>query len=246
MHFKSIRWRIAVPYVTLILVSMLGLSVYLSDQLRKTRLAELEAKLVSDARMIADGIASLPFERQNPDTLDSLAKRWADILGERVTVIGTDGTVLGESQEDRERMDNHLNRPEVQQALETGEGSSTRFRLIGDEPLLKPLVNLPLMAAKAQDMLHRALEAFVWRDVDLARTISAEDDEVDLLYIRIDRELLGFILADPSPGTIDRANHLLWAAHNLERAADRVTNICERVVFTVTGEMVEMNLPMDG
>jgi phosphate transport system protein len=113
--------------------------------------------------------------------------------------------------------------------------------LMGEERLLKPLVDLPQMAEKAQDMLHRALEAFIWRDVELARAISAEDDAVDLLYNRIDRDLLGFIISDPSPSTIDRANFLLWAAHNLERAADRVTNICERVVFAVTGEMVEMN-----
>lgn len=112
--------------------------------------------------------------------------------------------------------------------------------LLGEEPLLKPLVDLPLMAEKARDMLHRALEAFVRRDVELARAIPADDDEVDGLYNQINRELLTFIMADPS--TIDRANYLLWAAHNLERAADRVINLCERVVFTVTGEMVEMDV----
>jgi phosphate transport system protein len=112
--------------------------------------------------------------------------------------------------------------------------------LLGEEPLLKPLVDLPLMAEKARDMLHRALEAFVRRDVELARAIPADDDEVDGLYNQINRELLTFILADPS--TIDRANYLLWAAHNLERAADRVINLCERVVFTVTGQMVEMDV----
>jgi phosphate transport system protein len=98
------------------------------------------------------------------------------------------------------------------------------------------------MAEKARDMLHRALEAFVWRDVELARAIPDEDDQVDRLYLRIQRDLLSYILSDPSPETIDRANYLLWAAHNLERAADRVVNLCERIVFTVTGEMVEMNL----
>jgi phosphate transport system protein len=113
---------------------------------------------------------------------------------------------------------------------------------LGDDPLLKPLIDLPRMAEKTCEMLHRALEAFIWRDVDQARAISAEDDEVDELYNRIDSDLLALILADPSPATINRANHLLWAAHNLERAADRVTNLCERVVFTVTGEMVEMNV----
>jgi phosphate transport system protein len=114
--------------------------------------------------------------------------------------------------------------------------------LIGDEPLLKPLVDLLLMAEKVREMLHHALEVYIWRDVDLARTIPAQDDAVDNLYLEIDRELLGFILADPCSRTIDRANYLLWAAHNLERAGDRAVNICERVVFTETGEMVEMHI----
>jgi len=111
--------------------------------------------------------------------------------------------------------------------------------MIGDEPLLKPLVDLPRMAHKAHDMLHRSLQAFSDRDVALARAIPADDDEVDALYNQVYRELLTFIMSDPS--TIDRATYLLWAAHNLERAADRVTNICERVIFTVTGELVEMS-----
>jgi phosphate transport system protein len=88
-------------------------------------------------------------------------------------------------------------------------------------------------------MLHRALMAFVRRDIDLARAIPAEDDEVDCLYNQVYRELITYILADPR--AIEGANYLLWVAHNLERAADRVTNICERVLFTVTGEMVELD-----
>jgi phosphate transport system protein len=111
--------------------------------------------------------------------------------------------------------------------------------MMGEEPLIKPLIDIPRMAEKAREMLHRSLDAFVRRDVALARAIPAEDDEVDALYNQVYRELLTFILADPR--TIDQANYLLWAAHNLERTADRVTNICERVVFTVTGEMMEMD-----
>jgi phosphate transport system protein len=111
--------------------------------------------------------------------------------------------------------------------------------MIGEEPLIKPLIDLPRMAEKASDMLHRALEAFAERDVALARSIPAEDDEVDALYNQVYRELLTFMITNPS--TIDQATSLLWAAHNLERAADRVTNICERVIFTVTGEMRELD-----
>ncbi|HOU12720.1 MAG TPA: phosphate signaling complex protein PhoU [Anaerolineae bacterium] len=111
--------------------------------------------------------------------------------------------------------------------------------LIGDKPLLKPLIDIPLMAEKALDMLRRALDAFVQQDVEAARVIPADDDEVDHLYEQVYRELMTYILADPS--TIEQANHLLWAAHNLERAADRVSNICERILFTVTGELSEFD-----
>ena len=109
--------------------------------------------------------------------------------------------------------------------------------LIGDQPLLKPLIDIPRMADKALDMLHRALGAFVRQDVEMARAIPLEDVEVDALYKQVERELLTIIMNDPT--TIDRANYLLWAAHNLERAADRVTNICERTVYTATGQLME-------
>jgi len=111
--------------------------------------------------------------------------------------------------------------------------------LIGKQPLVKPLIDLPRMAEQARSMLHRALDAFVRRDLGLARAIPEEDAEMDALYNQIYRELLTFIMADPR--TITQSTHLLWVAHNLERTADRVTNICERVVFTVTGKMVEMD-----
>ena len=110
---------------------------------------------------------------------------------------------------------------------------------MGDAPLLKPLIDIPRMAQKGADMLHRALTAFVNEDVETARGIPAEDDEVDDLYKQVYRELMTIILGDPS--TIERASWLLWAAHNLERFADRVTNICERTVFIATGELIEFN-----
>jgi phosphate transport system protein len=92
-------------------------------------------------------------------------------------------------------------------------------------------------------MLHRALGAFVDADVDIARELPHEDDEVDALYNQVYRELLTYMIADPS--TIDRANYLLWVAHNLERTADRVTNICERTIFIATGELIEVDISDD-
>ncbi len=109
---------------------------------------------------------------------------------------------------------------------------------MGDEPLLKPLIDIPRMAQKGADMLHRALTAFINEDVETAKAIPLEDDEVDALYNQIYRELMVFIIEDPK--NIERANWLLWVSHNLERVADRVTNICERTVFIATGEMTEV------
>jgi len=109
---------------------------------------------------------------------------------------------------------------------------------MGDAPLLKPLIDIPRMAQKGVDMLHRALSAFVNEDVEMANTVPMEDDEVDALYNQIYRELMTFVIQDPK--NIERANWLLWVAHNLERVADRVTNICERTIFIATGEMTEI------
>jgi len=128
---------------------------------------------------------------------------------------------------------------ELERTGDYAKGISKINLLIGDAPLIKPLIDIPRMAEKACDMLSRALKAFAERDVVAARAIPKEDDEMDALYNQVYRELLTFMMADHR--TIDQATYLLWAAHNLERAADRVTNICERVIFTVQGRMVEFD-----
>jgi phosphate transport system protein len=107
-----------------------------------------------------------------------------------------------------------------------------------DESLLKPLVDIPRMADVSRDMLSDSITAFINSDVDAARAIVKRDDEVDALYNQIYRELLTYMMADTQ--TINRATHLLWVAHNLERIADRVTNICERVVFAATGKLEDL------
>lgn len=107
----------------------------------------------------------------------------------------------------------------------------------GEQELLKPLVDVPRMAELARTMLRCSLDAFVNRDAVMARQIATHDDAVDALYEQVYRELLTYMLNDPT--TIDRATWLLWVAHDLERIADRVTNICERVVFLVTGALEE-------
>lgn len=127
---------------------------------------------------------------------------------------------------------------EVERIGDYAEGIAKIAIMIGDEPPLKPLIDVPRMAEQTVDMLRRSLDAFVNRDAETAKKISAEDDIIDQLYDQVFRELLVFMAEDPK--TITRATRLIWVAHNLERAADRVTNICERVVFVVTGKMEEI------
>ena len=103
------------------------------------------------------------------------------------------------------------------------------------KPLLKPLIDVPRMAAKASEMIQKSLTAFITQDVAAARSIIEMDNEVDALYDQIFRELLTYMMEDPK--TITRAVYLIWVSHNLERIADRVTNICERIIFMVTGEI---------
>ncbi len=91
------------------------------------------------------------------------------------------------------------------------------------------------MGVKAADMLHRAMTAFIHTNVPSAIRIIPEDDVVDTMYNNLYSELMNFIVRNPQ--TVDRANYLLWVAHNLERAADRVTNICERTIYVETGEL---------
>jgi phosphate transport system protein len=107
------------------------------------------------------------------------------------------------------------------------------------EPLLTSLGDLPRMAEQALRMLREALDAFVSRDVAAARRLATDDNEIDSLTSRIQDDLLGHMLRDPR--TIERAIHLIFVAHNVERVADRTTNIAERLIFLVTGEIVDLN-----
>ena len=128
---------------------------------------------------------------------------------------------------------------ELERMADHAEGIAVLTLRTADEPLLKPLVDIPLMADLARELLVEALDTYTDMDAERARQVARRDDEVDRLYEQVYRELLTFMISDPR--TITRATHLLWVAHNVERIADRVTNICERVVFVVTGQIEEMN-----
>jgi phosphate transport system protein len=110
-------------------------------------------------------------------------------------------------------------------------------KLHGDRALLKPLIDIPRMAEAVRSMLRGSVDALITKNAFLAEAIASQDDEIDRLYDQIYRELLTYMLNDPT--TIDRATWLLWAAHNLERMGDRVQNICERTVYEATGVLKE-------
>ena len=120
------------------------------------------------------------------------------------------------------------------------EGNAKISLMLGGEPLIRPLIFLPKMAEKTNSMLKRSMQALVNRDAKMANAICNEDDEVDKLYDEAYHDLLMWMIKDPT--LISKATPLIWAAHNLERSADRVTNICERIVFLATGSMPQANV----
>ncbi len=127
---------------------------------------------------------------------------------------------------------------ELERIGDYAEGIAKIVIMIGDEAPLKPLIDIPRMGEITRDMIDKSLQSFVSRDVELATRVVSLDSIVDSLYDQVFRELLTFMMVDPK--TTNRATRLIWIAHNLERAADRATNICERVVYTVTGKMEEL------
>ncbi len=127
--------------------------------------------------------------------------------------------------------------PELERMADHAAGIAKIAIEMGKEPPLKPLIDLPRMAAIAQEMLTDSMRAFNAVDTAAAKHIIARDDEVDALYEQVFRELVSFMIEDPH--TVTRAMYLLFIGHNLERIADRVTNICERVVFLAEGKIEE-------
>ena len=126
---------------------------------------------------------------------------------------------------------------ELERMGDYAEGIGKIGVMMGNDPPVKPLVDIPKMAAKASDMLKRSLDALVRRDPALARQVCEDDDEVDNLYDQIYKDLIALMISDPT--TTQRATYLMWVAHDLERIADRATNIAERVIFLVTGQLVK-------
>ena len=158
-------------------------------------------------------------------------KRW-DIENQCIQLFATQQPVAGDLREIVSFMDLITN---LERMGDHAKGIATIVVRHEQTPLLKPLIDIPRMAAKASEMIQKSLTAFITQDVAAARAIIEMDNEVDALYEQIFRELLTYMMEDPR--TITRAVYLIWVSHNLERIADRVTNICERIIFMVTGEI---------
>lgn len=110
---------------------------------------------------------------------------------------------------------------------------------IGKEPLIKPLIDIPRMAKIAQEMIRLSLDAFVKEDIELAKKVGQMDQEVDDIYQAIIDELLEMIVKDPS--ITKQATKLMFVGRYLERIADHTTNVCERIIYMVTGKLEEIN-----
>lgn len=132
---------------------------------------------------------------------------------------------------------------ELERMGDYAKGIANINMMIGSEPYIKPLINIPQMAEITADLLHRSIKAFVDKDEEAARSIPKEDDRVDELYYAVYSELIEVMSNDAS--TVDQANYLLWVAHNIERTADRVTNICERTLFVITGDLADLDVSDD-
>ncbi len=123
---------------------------------------------------------------------------------------------------------------ELERMGDYAEGIAKIAIMVSENPPLKPLIDIPRMAEISVSMLQRSLTAYMELDLEECRKIWHTDDEVDGLYVQVYRELLTYMLQDP--GSIERATYYLWCAHNLERIADRVTNVCERTAYVITGD----------
>jgi phosphate transport system protein len=204
-------------------------------------LREVEHELVAMGEMVVSAIDrsvtalkrvdKAEAERIIADDAAINRKRW-DIENQCVRLFATQQPVAGDLREIVSFMDLVSN---LERMADHAKGIAKIVVMHDQTPLLKPLIDIPRMAEKAGEMIRRSLEAFITQDVAAARAINEMDNEVDALYEQIFRELLTYMMEDPK--TITRAVYLIWVSHNLERIADRVTNICERIIFMVTGEI---------
>jgi len=210
--FHSIRWRIAVPYIALTLLTLLGLTLLVTRRMRAEHLADLRVTLLSEARLIADAarpyLAGSDAVAPEETALDELAKRWGTLVEGRVTIVRADGVVLGESQQSRTSMDNHLNRPEVRDALSNGAGTSIRFS-----------------DSVGSDMMYGAVPILTGDGAIGVARVAMPLDRIDASIARLRRPLLAITLAAAAIVLLTA----LWIARRIARPIEQLTAAADRM-----------------
>lgn len=209
------------------------------------QIEELLEDLLAMGQMVADSIdrAIEALVRQDSDLAsqvidydDEINETQHDIDEKCLVLIATQGPMAGDL---RAILSVSNIAAELERIGDYTEGIARLAVKLAGQPLIKPLIDIPRMAEESRRMLLAALEAFAREDAKEAWEIGRADDVVDALYDQVYRELLVYMMEDPR--TIMQATYLLWVAHNLERIADRTTNIAERVIFMDSGEIVDLN-----
>ena len=200
------------------------------------RLAEMGQHVESATRSALNALEhqDLQLAREVIDADDEIDRLQDSLENDCVTIIATQQPAARDLRSVLSAV--HI-AVELERMGDYAEGIAKICIRIGDRPLLKPLIDIPRMADLALKMLDESLQSYAEQDEWLARKVCADDDTIDDLYNQIYRELLTYMLSDPT--TIERATYLLWVAHNLERIADRATNIGERVLWLVSGHTVD-------
>ncbi len=201
----------------------------------QTRLAEMGRHVTSATHLALSALETqnADLARQVIDADDNIDRLQDELESRCVTLLATQQPMATDLRSVMSAV--HIG-VELERMGDYAEGIAKICIRISDQPLLKPLIDIPRMADLALKMLDESLQAYAERDEWLARKVCSDDDAIDDLYNQIYRELLTYMLSDP--GTIERATYLLWVAHNLERIADRATNIAERVLWLISGHTV--------
>ena len=209
--FRSIRWRIAVPYIVLTLAVLLGLTLLVTNRARAEHLADLKITLLSEARLIGDTATPLLAQSDGQVdelSLDALARGWADLIDGRVTIIAADGVVIGESNRDSDTMENHLNRPEVRDALAGGSGSATRFS-----------------ATLGQEMMYGAVPIYADNEVVGFARVALPLDQIERSVARLRQPLIVIAIA----AAIAVLLVALFIAGRIARPVEQLTVVADRM-----------------
>ena len=206
--FHSIRWRIAIPYIVLTLLVLFGLTILVTNRARDEHLADLKVTLLSEARLIADAAAPDLAGAAGEESLDPLARSWASLIDGRVTILAADGVVIGESHRDSSVMEDHLDRPEVRQALATGSGSALRFS-----------------ATLGQEMMYGAAPIYAGDEVVGLARVAQPLDQIERSVARLRQPLIAVAVA----AALAVLLVALFIAGRIARPVEQLTAVADRM-----------------